>query len=769
MQTHAVKGLFLSNLERKDEAYESIKHGLEISPRSSLSWHINGIVNRGDNNFEEAIKCYEEALKGDSENINILRDLAHLQVYLRQPTKLIDTRQRLAKLNSLFVPFWLGLAHTYHMLGKYDMAVKTISANEEQMKNEPGYGPYEISETLMYKNWLIELKGDYQQALEHLKEIRPKILDVTGWKEQKANLLFKVDRKETAAMAYQDLIERNPDNKEYIYGYISCNGLDVKQPEDEDAALEVILTLQQQFPSSNTLRFMPLTFSNGENFAKAADSVAKHALRKGIPSLFISMKVFYDNQAKSKALGELFDSYAVQLRDTKRFSDSTEDEAASVLMWCTFYLAQHWDYHGDHERALQLIEEAIKASPETVELYAVKAKILKHAGDIRGARDTMDFARQMDLKDRYVNTKAVKYMLRNNDVVEAEKNMVLFVRDDASHKIQEIVDTQAIWYMRERGHAYRRLGDIGRALKQYHQVLNSFDTYRTDEYDFHSYSLRKATMRAYDDILKWEDQVFSDSVYVDSARAAIECYIDLHDRKAAGKPFDAITEKDKPMTRNGSSKQGQHNLSAGVDEVKVAEVDKDPSGATYVDAECHLSEALKYVEKLESAVGTQPATHALAFEVHLRMKKYFLALKSINSLKAIDSSHPSLIPMVVRLVNGLESDTSFAAPMKAALKAQLDKSFGEVTIEGTIKANDQSLEYVLAGAKALVAIGGDSNLELARSMLTDAASEKYGETRTLSNLLEAKDLLIKAGGSLESHLPELAKEAKAVFPLSTCF
>ncbi|KAJ2856142.1 hypothetical protein J3B02_001773 [Coemansia erecta] len=762
--------MFLTNLDRKEEGYETIKHGLKINPKSSLSWHIYGIVNRGDNKFEEAINCYEEALKGDSENINILRDLAHLQAYTRHPTKLIETRKKLVKLNSLFVPFWLGLAHAYHMAGKYDLAIKTISANEGQMKSEPGIGPSEISELLMYKNWLVELNGDYQQALENLKEIRPKILDITGWKEQKANLLFKVNRKEAAAMAYQDLIERNPDNKEYIYGYISCNGLDVNQPGDEDAVLDVVHTLQQQFPSSSTLRFMPLTFCSGENFIKAADSVAKHALRKGIPSLFTSMKTLYGNQAKTKALGELLEGYSVQLRDTKRLSDSTDDEAASVLMWCIFYLAQHWDYHGDHERALQLIDEDIKTSPETVELYTVKAKILKHAGDIRGARDTMDFARQMDLKDRYVNTKAVKYMLRNDDVVEAEKNMVLFVRDDAAHKIQEIVDTQAIWYMRERGHAYRRLGDIGRALKQYHQVLSSFDTYRTDEYDFHSYSLRKVTMRAYVDILEWEDKVYSNDVYVDSAHAAIECYVELHDRKTAGKPFAAIVEKkEKPLTRNGSSKQGQHNLSAGVDEIKVAEVDKDPNGSTYVDADDHLAEALKYVEKLESVVGSQPATHALAFEVHLRMKKYFLAFKSINLLKSIDSSHPSLIPMAVRLASELDSDNTFAAPMKAALKAQLSKSFGDVKIEDAIKANDQSLDFALAGAKALVAMGGDADLELARSVLSKAASEKYGETRTLSNLLRAKDLLIKAGGNLESQVSELSRNAKVVFPLSTCF
>ncbi|KAJ2373187.1 hypothetical protein IW150_003742 [Coemansia sp. RSA 2607] len=768
-ETLAVKGMFMAHLDRKEEGYETIKRGIEISPKSSISWHIYGIVNRSDQKYTEAIKCYEEALNGDPDNINILRDLASLQAHMRQFDKLIQTRQKLVKLNSLYVPFWLGLANTYHMAGKYDQAIKVISSNEEAMKIEPGIGPTEISELLMYKNWLIELNGDYQQALENLKEIRPKILDITGWKEQKANLLFKVNRNEAAAMAYQDLIERNPDNKAYILGYLACNGLDLAQPEDRDAILDVIHTLQHQFPNSSTLRFMPLTFCDGDDFVKSADVVAKHALRKGIPSLFTSMKLLYADKAKGTALETLFEGYAVQLRDTKRFNDSADDEAASVQTWCTFYLAQHWDYYGDHERALQLIDDAVKASPDTVELYAVKAKILKHAGDIHGARETMDYARQMDLKDRYINSKAVKYMLRDNDVDEAEKTMVMFLRNDAANKIQEIFDIQAIWYMRERGNAYRRLGDIGRALKQYHQVQTCFDTYRNDEYDFHSYNLRKLTMRAYVDIMNWEDQVYSHDTYVDSAHAAIDCYLYLHDRKQSGNPFEAIvSDEQKRVTRNGSSKQGQHTLSAGIGETKVAEVDKDPNGSGYVNADCHLTQALKFVDQLESAVGSQPKTHVAAFEVHLRMKKYFLALKSINSLKAIDDSHPSLTPMVVRLVHGLESDNDFAAPMKAALKGQLAKIFGDVTIASTLGANDQSLPFVLAGASALLDIGGDANLASARTMLAQAASNKYGSTRTLDNLLEAKDLLLKCGSS-QTELSELSKDAKALFPLATCF
>ncbi|KAJ2009600.1 hypothetical protein GGI04_000323 [Coemansia thaxteri] len=776
-ETLAVKGMFLTNLERKEEGYEHIRRGIEINPKSSISWHVYGIVNRVDFNYDEAMRCYEEALTVDSENLHILRELAQIQTHKRKYEKLVETRTKLVKLNPTLTVFWLGLAVAHHLVGRYDLALKVITTYEDNVKIDPNMASehpsvirFMVSEILMYKNWLMELKGDHQQALENLKEIRSRVTDITGWKEQKANLLLKAERREAAALAYQELIERNPDNDNYVRGYLACNGLDMACAEDAEAVLEVIGSLQQQFPSSSTLKFLPLTFCEGDAFVKAAELLAKHALRKGIPSLFTSMKTLYSDKAKGQALGRLMEGYAIQLRDTSRFSDSTDDEPAMASMWSTFYLAQHADYYNDHESALQLIEDAIRVSPDTVELYAVKAKILKHAGDNCGARNTMDFARQMDLKDRFINSKTVKYLLRDNDIDEAERVIALFVSDEMAPKVQTIVDMQAIWYMIERGNAYRRLGDIGRALKQLHQIQSTFDAYFQTQFEFHSFSLRKGTVRAYIDILQWEDQVYTNEVYVAAARAAVDCYIELHDRKVTGTPFVAIAgeEATRPLTRNGTAKQGQHNLSAGVGEAKPAEVNKDPSGATYVDADDHLANALKFVEQLEKSSASQAETHLSAFEVHLRMKKYFLALKAINAIKAINEKHPALVPAAARMVAGMDADESFAAPMKAALKGQLAKAFGELSIEATIKAHEHSLPFALAGAKGLLALGGEGNTASAKSTLLRAASASFGETRTLDNLLAAKRLLEKIGAS-EAELAGFAESAKKVFSLATCF
>lgn len=67
---------------------------------------------------------------------------------------------------------------------------------------------------------------------------------------------------------------------------------------------------------------------------------------------------------------------------------------------------------GDTPRALALVEKAIDHTPTLIELYVVKARILKHAGDIFEAVKCLDEAQSLDTADRYINSKCAKYMLR---------------------------------------------------------------------------------------------------------------------------------------------------------------------------------------------------------------------------------------------------------------------------------------------------------------------------------------------------------------------
>lgn len=56
---------------------------------------------------------------------------------------------------------------------------------------------------------------------------------------------------------------------------------------------------------------------------------------------------------------------------------------------------------------------------------------------------------------------------------------------------------QCMWFALEEGDSYQRQGKLGKALKRYHTVDKFFADYFDDQFDFHTYCLRKTTLRSY--------------------------------------------------------------------------------------------------------------------------------------------------------------------------------------------------------------------------------------------------------------------------------
>jgi len=52
-------------------------------------------------------------------------------------------------------------------------------------------------------------------------------------------------------------------------------------------------------------------------------------------------------------------------------------EPASALLWVYHYLAQHYDYLDDMQKALTYIDMAIAHTPTLIELFVTKGRIFK--------------------------------------------------------------------------------------------------------------------------------------------------------------------------------------------------------------------------------------------------------------------------------------------------------------------------------------------------------------------------------------------------------
>lgn len=68
-ETLAMKGLILNYTNKKAEAFECAQRGLKNDVRSHVCWHVYGLLQRSDRKYDEAIKCYRNALKWDPVSI----------------------------------------------------------------------------------------------------------------------------------------------------------------------------------------------------------------------------------------------------------------------------------------------------------------------------------------------------------------------------------------------------------------------------------------------------------------------------------------------------------------------------------------------------------------------------------------------------------------------------------------------------------------------------------------------------------------------------
>ncbi|KAF9355515.1 N-alpha-acetyltransferase 16, NatA auxiliary subunit [Mortierella sp. AD094] len=796
-ETLAMKGLFYNHMDKKEEAYEFVKKGLRYNLKSHICWHVFGLLYRSDKNYEEASKCYINALKYDKENIQILRDLSLLQMQMRSLEGYIETRHQLLELRPQNRQYWVAVAIGYQLTGKPELGVKVLTAYEETLKDIPSTPDYEHSEMLLYHNTLLEEVGDIQAALDHLSTIEKHVCDLKSIKEKRAKYLLALDRLGEAEAAYRALLSVNPDNMAYFEGLRKSVSLGAEQlsAEEQVKVLELLKGLQKEYPRSNAAKRLPLRYATGEAFVKIADEYIRSMLRKGVPSLFVNIKTLYTDKEKEQAVEKLALGYLAALDKSKGFDHSGSNvEPPTALLWTLYFLAQHFDFKRNTDQALGYIDRAIEHTPTLVELYMTKGRILKHAGDYIGAMEALNEARELDLQDRFINTKCTKYMLRADKMAEAEKTVVLFTRADIANPLNDLVEMQAQWFSIAAGESQLRQKHVGRALKRFHQVHKYFVDYTEDQFDFHTYCLRKMTLRAYVSLVRLEDQLRSHPFYVRAAHKAIECYLNLfdHPEGADTEEMEGMTEAEKKKYRNKQrkaelkaqqeaedlKKKGITNGDASKKAGGAGKVDDDPEGTKYSKVEDPLAEALKFLKPLQDLASERIETHLYGFNIYIRQKKLLLALRSLLKAHKIEPNNAMLHEQLVRFALEVQKGSP-----KPSVKAVIDQHWstlyqGQDLVAFTtafLEKNKDlgSVYHIINAAQAsyLVSSSDSKNnksesLSKGEKLLFSIQDDQYQKTRSVENVILVQTLLKKWRSS---RVQEWNEKAKTWYPRATAF
>jgi tetratricopeptide (TPR) repeat protein len=72
-----MKGLVLTHMGRRDEGVDLVRKGVRLDLTSHICWHVLGLVHKADRNYEEALKCYTQALRFDK----VRRLVIHQEVH----------------------------------------------------------------------------------------------------------------------------------------------------------------------------------------------------------------------------------------------------------------------------------------------------------------------------------------------------------------------------------------------------------------------------------------------------------------------------------------------------------------------------------------------------------------------------------------------------------------------------------------------------------------------------------------------------------------
>ena len=640
--TQAMKALIMSNLGQSDEAFTLAKEALRNDMKSHITWHVYGLLYRQEKNYEEAIKAYRFALRIEPESAPIQRDLALLQMQMRDFQGYIQSRTTMLQARPGVRQNWTALAIAHHLSGDLAEAEKVLTTYEETLKGTPPVADMENSEATLYKNSIIAESGDLERALEHLEKIGYRCTDVLAVMEMKADYLLRLDRKAEAEQAYVALLERNPENSIYYDGLIKAKGV----AQDDHKTLKAIYDeWVEKNPRGDAARRIPLDFLEGEDFKQAADIYLQRMLKKGVPSLFVNIKSLYSNPAKRDVVQELVEGYVSS--SAAQANGSVESKENEFLVSSYYFLAQHYNYElsQDLTKAMEYVDKAIELSPKSVEYQLTKARVWKHYGNTVKAAQEMEKARLLDEKDRYINSKAAKYQLRNNENEKALDNMAKFTRNETvGGAMGDLHEMQCVWYLTEDGEAYLRQKKLALALKRLHAVYNIFDTWQEDQFDFHSFSLRKGMIRAYVDMVRWEDRLREHPFYTRIAFSAVKAYLLLHDQPdLAHGPMpptangDSLNDEEKKKALKKAKKEQQRleKIEADKREARkaaaanakgidgeVKKEDPDPFGNTLVQTKDPLGEAMKFLTPLLDLSSSSIEAQTLGFEVYSRRSKF---------------------------------------------------------------------------------------------------------------------------------------------------
>jgi peptide alpha-N-acetyltransferase len=243
-------------------AFALAKEALQADMKSHICWHVYGLLYRSTKQLDEAIKAYKFALKLEPDSQQIQRDLAFLQIQMRDYTGYIESRKAILQQRSGMRQNWTALAVANHLAGNLEAAEHLLKTYEDTLKQPPPRTDYEHSEAALYRNTIIAEMGQTERALEHLESIAKNNLDKTAVMELRAQYQLQLGKTEEAEKSYRALLARNNEYRLYYEKLEEALGLD--RARDVQKLADLYASLAEENERVDAPLRIPLDFLEGK-------------------------------------------------------------------------------------------------------------------------------------------------------------------------------------------------------------------------------------------------------------------------------------------------------------------------------------------------------------------------------------------------------------------------------------------------------------------------------------------------------------------------
>ena len=301
------------------------------------------------------------------------------------------------------------------------------------------------------------------------------------------------------------------------------------------------------------------------------------------------------------------------------------------------------------------------------------------------------------------------------------------------------------------------------------------------------------TLRAYTDVLRFEDNLWGEQYYFVAAKGIIQIYLHLHDHPAITeeekepdysgmtaaqrKKAKAIARKKKNQAEKKEAERRQKEAEAaengGSKKKGKVPVDEDPDGKELMKKD-PLEEAKKYTSILAKYSPGRFETWTLQYDVSIRRKKTMLALQALYKLRQLDSAHPEFFSRVVDFAVRIPEISDIPAPVKVVMDEEFavllgGKSIADFVSEAADKVKqggNASLPSRVAIAQGLVATN-PSTAGAAASIIVTGGVDGLGVSVATCNA--ALNALKAFGPPAEASTKQWTATVKERFPLHANF